>query len=579
MAGRSQAYWEKDRTKPIAYEFPYQKTVKASVSGGGQTIATDLSKFEQFYDTDRHLPKSATLTSIDISTEGAYASVKKATVNFTIHDIRNIGSYEVGLLRPGTDVTINYGWSGDRKSQGGGVFKGTTFNFSFSMNDYGGADCVLECLGEGSNFKWLSMNQNISTGGEPGSDEKSENIPVNTILAVIRNYINKNRVQELSAKGMVLDGIGFFEISGGVESEEEEVEDSDSFSVPGWYVTLDKLISLVNEHIISNKLDNKINTSPKAVYGFVPSGDYLKFAFPGFDHGVYNDKVIFTPMDLDLRSGGMANLGNVLINIDYLYSVFTRDISKAANIDTTLTSLFDTLFKDLSEVSGGSYNLTFIMKLLAGGKTMPQIVDVSQIKKDEPETYTFTPFVEGSTVRQMTLETQIPELLAQEMYLVARRKITSSNKLVNFMVDGPTSGGVVGVGVDYESQQPQIIQAISRSVIEAQKTEKVPVFETIRNLKKVLAEHNGEQQIARQLIAANREYVKQDPSSALNDSVFPLNLSVTIDGLEGIEFGDYITSGWLPRKYQKGLHFMVTKISHKITVNDWTTDIETQCRF
>jgi len=576
MTGRSQAYWEKDRTKPIAYEFPYQKTVKASVSGGGQTIATDLSKFEQFYDTDRHLPKSATLTSIDISTEGAYASVKKATVNFTIHDIRNIGSYEVGLLRPGTDVTINYGWSGDRKSQGGGVFKGTTFNFSFSMNDYGGADCVLECLGEGSNFKWLSMNQNISTGGAPGSDEKSENIPVNTILAVIRNYINKNRVQELSAKGMVLDGIGFFEISGGVESEEEEVEDSDSFSVPGWYVTLDKLISLVNEHIISNKLDNKINTSPKAVYGFVPSGDYLKFAFPGFDHGVYNDKVIFTPMDLDLRGGGMANLGNVLINIDYLYSVFTRDISKAANIDTTLTSLFDTLFKDLSEVSGGSYNLTFIIKLLSNGKTAPQITDVSQIKKDKPETYTFTPFVEGSTVRQMTLETQIPELLAQEMYLVARRKITSSNKLVNFMVNGPTSGGISQQQTAQTNIYGSQVAPTDQFLI---KEEKENIFTTIRELKKVLAEHNGEQQIARQLIAANRQYVKSDPSSTLNDSVYPLNLSVTIDGLEGIEFGDYITSGWLPRKYQKGLNFMVTKVSHKITVNDWTTDIETQCRF
>nr|MBC8147572.1 hypothetical protein [Bacteroidota bacterium] len=54
MASRSKAYWEVDRTKPIAYEFPYQKTVKASVSGGGQVIATDQSKFEDFYDSDRH---------------------------------------------------------------------------------------------------------------------------------------------------------------------------------------------------------------------------------------------------------------------------------------------------------------------------------------------------------------------------------------------------------------------------------------------------------------------------------------------------------------------------------------------
>jgi len=584
MADRSQAYWEKDRTKPIAYEFPYQKTVRASVTGGGQTISADQSKFDDFYSTDRHIPKAATLTSIDISTEGFGGTVNKATVNFTIHDIRNIGAYEVGLLRPGTDITINYGWSGDGKSQGGGEFKGNTFNFSFSMNNYGGADCTLECLGKGSTG-WRLLSQEIKTGaGESSTDEHQQNIPLNTITAFIRSYIDKAR-GKLKKNSMSVDDVGFFEINGGQEPEKEEEEDSNSFSHPGWYVTLKKLIWLTNRYIIYPDY-KPLNEEPQAPYMMLPSGDYLKFAFPG--EGVYNNKVVFAPMNLTLLNAPKspekfygnvrANLGNVLVNVNYLFSIFNRDIAKTDDRDVTIGKLFETLFKDLAEVSGGAYNLTFSNIVADDGEVSPHIIDISQYYGESDVTHTFTPFVEGSTVRQMSLSTQLPELLAKEMYLAARGQATQ-NRLVNFMLDKQNTSG----GVQQQTAQTEIYGNQTTSVDQFKIREEKNydnIYEEITKLKKLLAEHNGESQATVQLIAAIKEAVRQDPdsSSSINNAIYPLNLSVTIDGIEGIKFGHYITSSWLPRKYQKGLDFMVMKVSHKITTDDWVTEIETQCR-
>jgi len=602
MAGRSKAYWEKDRTKPIAYEFPYQKTVKASVSCKGQIISTDQSKFDDFYDTDRHLPKSATLTSIDISTEGYMGTIKKASVNFTIHDIRDIGSYENGLLRPGTTVTINYGWSGDGKSQGGGEFVGETFNFGFSMNDYGGADCNLECLGPGASALWLSVNRDIPNGPED-EDEHGHSMIVNTIMAFIRDYIRVNREKSIP-KYMIntKNGVGQFEINGG---EEDKDEDSDSFSYPGWYISLGSLIKLMNKYclytaiISEDKAYEPINTMPTARYvKGIPSGNYLKFAFPN-PEGYYNKKVTFekhsAAQKVPFVEGDKALLGNALINIDYLFSIFERDIAKDDNVDVTVKTLFRVLFRDLSEVSGGAYNLALTLKPNVGSNNLwynkrvaLHIHDISDYGKDGPKEYTFTPFVEGSVVRNMSLSTQIPDLLVKEMYLVARGE-ASKNKLVNFMMDksdnaidqNQTSTNPFafplpvpestysGVGIDWELLEQK--QKQKQKELQA-------AYEKIKKLKETLAEHNGAPEMATQLISANRDAVSQDPKSTVNDSIYPLNLSVTLDGDDKILPGDYITSGWLPRKYQKGLDFMVTKISHKITVNDWETDIETQCK-
>ncbi len=75
----------------------------------------------------------------------------------------------------------------------------------------------------------------------------------------------------------------------------------------------------------------------------------------------------------------------------------------------------------------------------------------------------------------------------------------------------------------------------------------------------------------------------QSPDGGPNRSVpYPLNLSVTIDGIEGIIFGNTVTTNYLPSifKDEAGdkIVFTVTQVDHDISISDWTTTINTVCR-
>ena len=63
--------------------------------------------------------------------------------------------------------------------------------------------------------------------------------------------------------------------------------------------------------------------------------------------------------------------------------------------------------------------------------------------------------------------------------------------------------------------------------------------------------------------------------------MYPLELSVTLDGINGIQFGNACTSDLVPSRYftsKPRVCFTVTKTSHTFAGNDWTTDVDTICR-
>jgi hypothetical protein len=60
--------------------------------------------------------------------------------------------------------------------------------------------------------------------------------------------------------------------------------------------------------------------------------------------------------------------------------------------------------------------------------------------------------------------------------------------------------------------------------------------------------------------------------------LIPLELSVTVDGIEGFEFGDAITTNYLPSGYFGKVAFVVTRVDHNISGGDWTTTLSTACR-
>ena len=69
-------------------------------------------------------------------------------------------------------------------------------------------------------------------------------------------------------------------------------------------------------------------------------------------------------------------------------------------------------------------------------------------------------------------------------------------------------------------------------------------------------------------------------SQWLNRAIYPVEFTVTIDGINGFKFGDVLKTTMIPRHYNIDwdIVFTVTKIIHKVTPSVWETTLNTAAR-
>tara|TARA_Y100000592_G_C5482049_1_gene326287 strand:+ start:7436 stop:15022 length:7587 start_codon:yes stop_codon:yes gene_type:complete len=70
-------------------------------------------------------------------------------------------------------------------------------------------------------------------------------------------------------------------------------------------------------------------------------------------------------------------------------------------------------------------------------------------------------------------------------------------------------------------------------------------------------------------------------STATEDNIsgtLPINITLSIRGMSSFSPGDLIRVNYLPKKYYNNTFFQITKISHDLTSEGWTTTFETQMR-
>lgn len=65
---------------------------------------------------------------------------------------------------------------------------------------------------------------------------------------------------------------------------------------------------------------------------------------------------------------------------------------------------------------------------------------------------------------------------------------------------------------------------------------------------------------------------------SLRRTLYPINFSVTVDGISGFKFGDAVTTNLIPSGYAGAMFFTVTKINHKVDATAWETTLNTAAR-
>ena len=77
-------------------------------------------------------------------------------------------------------------------------------------------------------------------------------------------------------------------------------------------------------------------------------------------------------------------------------------------------------------------------------------------------------------------------------------------------------------------------------------------------------------------------YKKQLKNKIYNEytpTILPMTLSMTIDGVSGLDYGNIFQINYLPKTFKNKVFFQITKVSHDVGPTGWKTTLDTQFRF
>lgn len=285
-------------------------------------------------------------------------------------------------------------------------------------------------------------------------------------------------------------------------------------------------------------------------------------------------------VEFERQGGEFCNLGEILISTDTIIELLDKlAIEEKEPIHKTVTVFFNNLFQKINYASGTLYQLTFIQE---------EIVDYTDgesqrswiIVVDKNFTYdygqTIKPLrfnVESSLtpiVKRWDMSSKIPNAMGTKLYVGGRTDLTD------------ISGDAGKLSKNKQEQE---------EIREQTRLKSLAVYDNLRNMRNKMGE-TGSTEVLRQglhsLLKSYRESPEQNTKlwvnqDFVNQTLFPINLSITIDGISGFRFGNVVEIDYLPKRYfdpqgNPEVVFIVTKVNHTITPATWETTLQTQCR-
>jgi hypothetical protein len=292
-------------------------------------------------------------------------------------------------------------------------------------------------------------------------------------------------------------------------------------------------------------------------------------------------------------NGGNIGIGEILIGTDFIKKTYKEFVAEnAANIShKNLTSFFETICKRINYATGDVYQLSpvlFETEDLSGitpqgsRNPTPAILSIedTNLTNEATATSAVIPFPFGvdisrAIIRNASISCKPPAASAAAAYTAARAERTGTSKPSNSDVKvSPTAG----TGAPTPSLQMTDNAASAATDLDAK---------VANALTDGFNNAWGEQY--RGLITKwKKTLVASSPGGGgsanghwMKKAVYPIDLTLTIDGIMGFKFGDTIQCFAIPARYNQdpwNIVFTVTKISHKIDAGAWTTTLNTKAR-
>lgn len=518
-----------------------------------------------YSDAGRFIPRPH-INSVKVSNEGDFGSLKKAEVSFTVYSRADLDSCQP-FFDLGANLAIQFGWN-DAGGAGGpaGSFNGIIYNFTYSVNAEGGFDCITYGMSAGINVLGGDVKAGSDSNGKKATDESGNEVEAGSIIGEIDVMVQN--AKDLADNAINADAIGAVKFpSSWGSSEEKDADAEKEEDKPQYYISLEKIVELVNNKVLRaaggpkfNKLIIKCNgdvtkcnvPSPDKLV----SGNPLQVLFPGY--GNYGEHNFFsTDFASQVQSG---DLSKAMINVEWLKEMLknmgtlTADAQKSAN--KTVGKFLQNILDIIHTNSGTRFKLSVVSN--PKDETEFFIIDSNYVE-NKIEPYQITAVTDNSICRSVSLTAKVPSEMATAAF------VANTNTLA------PMGAGITSLNGAAAASPPNTESAQTQ-------------FETAKKNMDATDKGPTSDNVTAMQAAIKRLYVGGSNSGGTkpeNEAIpFPIDFSCTLDGIEGFVFGNAITCNYLPTVYQQKqkVAFTITKVEHTITGNDWTTTLSTVCR-
>lgn len=578
----------------------------------GSPLMSDKDGNLTLYSAKRNVPRKPLLTSIEVSNEGTIGSLMKGKFTFTVFPALTSNGFDLGSLEqaffvPGREVELSWGWSvaaADRRACNMS-FTGIVYNFDWSFNMDMSVTANVSIVSAASIAMGSSGDQSVLKKEEPTPPPDPAGLPMtgDNLIKVIdmdlsvlskkysftkgqQQYISPNDTKTLNGSGK-LDywaiGLPF--------QESSEKDDKGNFKNPPvektfWYVKLGSIVEFANTLISGSGFQNVYTV---AAFGNeteynpqIKSAFPIDVYFPDEEMGSYGDFRPFGSKDQTaIRAGvtpGTINIGQILLGTDYVKATYKKFVEEnSTNIPfRNLTNFFNELVKRINMASGDVYQLTAQMyeQSIGGRNTVdsspdnikPAILSLEDSNLAKAHTnfspYTFEGNIHKPLIKNIQLSSKPPGPLASAAYTQARSgKIKPDNNDVQVALKSDKSD-------EFTLEYGKTLTDIEEDLKNAAKAGFNPAWSEgyrgkLVKVKKLKIEADG-----------------KGGAHWLNKAIYPIDLTLTIDGIAGFKFGDVIRTTLIPVNYNTlyKMVFTVTKISHSIKDGVWETTLNTKAR-
>lgn len=285
--------------------------------------------------------------------------------------------------------------------------------------------------------------------------------------------------------------------------------------------------------------------------------------------------------------------GNILISMNLIKEIQAAILNETKNT-FTVGKFLEQLSSRISSATGGAINLKLVTD--PDDLTLLYYRDTNWFKstKKPVEPFNLPMYAthpNGTVIRDFKLSSKLPSSAQSLMYSINSSDKVTEDKLgpyINFMYNNGTAKRSPGVIKDANGKDVPVIdetttygggqELSTRLAQEYLALHTKYVDELLKARVEFGLDTQNEQKRANLQVALTKyvQYPKPtiQQTNQISAPTFPIEAEFTIDGINGLRYGDVLDFPALPAKYKTNTTFTIKGLTHTISTNgEWTTNV------